>query len=278
MKYKLEYARNWIEDPQVKANLDELPAIIKTSYTHTIQGDPRAYPRPDTSRVMPVTDEDVEWVQKYLQQMMPRYNATISLLKCCQGQIGLDVGICYGLVDIVLREKYGVKVEGAEMPRNIPAYCSMMLNRNIPVTPWDITQEIPPFEPNAFDFLIFTEVLEHVKTDPFRLVSTLATLLKKKGIILISTPNIARLSNIEKLLRGENVIETWPRHLPIGVDITDYVHHVREYTPGEVVELIESAGLEVRDLWMCPQWTHFDLSLHHPLLNDIILIVAVKPE
>ena len=197
----------------------------------------------------------------------------ISLLKEETGR-GLDVGICYGLIDVVLTDDYGVQIEGSELPFNINAYCAIPLNRGLPVTPWDLNSS-PPFERESFSFVVLMEVLEHLKLPPRRTISRISSLIEPGGRLILTTPNLARQSNIEALQHGRNIVEAYREDLPDGVDVTDYVAHVREYTILEVVEHVEQAGLVVQQVLTCNQWAPHD-RLNEPHLNDIMIIDARK--
>ena len=273
--FSLQVAQNAVCDPEVDCYLDRLRPLIRTEYTTTLGGDYRSYPPPNPNEQIPPTGKDIHHILGYLDTVRPRLNAVISLLKDCKGQRGLDVGICYGLIDIVLRERYGVRIEGAELPLNIPAYCSLALNRGIPITPWCLGTP-PPFEPASFDFVVFMEVLEHLKLPPGRTIDTLASLIRPGGMLILTTPNFARYENIAALSRGESIVETYREDLPDDVDVTDYVMHIREYTISEVVEYVENTGLRIEKLLMCNQWSAHDRLLPNPLLNDIMIVCAKK--
>jgi 2-polyprenyl-3-methyl-5-hydroxy-6-metoxy-1,4-benzoquinol methylase len=81
------------------------------------------------------------------------------------------------------------------------------------------------------DCAVFTEVLEHLHY--YYVPSVLEKInraLKRKGYLILTTPNIASLFRRLKLLLGKQPI---------------YRHHVREYTMEEVLELIKGAGFDV---------------------------------
>ena len=274
-RFSLELARNVVRDPEVDRHLDALRPLIRSEYTFTTSGDYRAYPRANPSERIPPTEKEIEHILRYLDKVRPRLNAVIRLLKDRQGQRGLDVGICYGLIDIVLRERYDVLIEGAELPVNIPAYCALVLNRGIPVTPWQLGTP-PPFRQDSFEFVVFMEVLEHLKLPPGRTIKTLASLIKPGGTIVLTTPNFARFENTAKLMRGENIVDQYREDLPGDIDVTDYVGHIREYTVGEIVAYIEDAGLTIEKLLMCNQWSAHDRPLPDPLSNDIMIVSARK--
>lgn len=273
--FQLQAVRNAVCDPEVDHGLDALRLVVRSDYTFTISGDYRSYPPPNPDERMKSTEKDIQNILSYLDQVWPRYNTVISLLKYRRGQRGLDVGTGYGLIDVVLRETYGVLIEGVELPINIPAYCAIPLNHGIPITPWRLGTP-SPFDPESFDFVIFMDVLEHLKLPPGRTIVTLASLIKQGGALVLTAPNLARYENIAKLIGGKSILEAFREDLPDEADVTDHVGHIREYTIAEVIEYVENSGLVIEQLLTCNQWRAHDDLLSNPLLNDIIIVYATK--
>src|SRR5258706_16079499 len=56
-----------------------------------------------------------------------------------------------------------------------------------------------PYKKNFFDVITCLDVIEHVK-DPRILLEKINTVLKKEGILIISTPNIRFSDHLSKLL------------------------------------------------------------------------------
>lgn len=65
----------------------------------------------------------------------------------------------------------------------------------------DITKGLP-FSDNYFDYVIFLEVIEHLR-NPYFVVGEISRILKPKGILILSTPNILNLkSRLRFLFEG----------------------------------------------------------------------------
>jgi len=90
-----------------------------------------------------------------------------------------------------------------------------------------------------FDFIIFTDVLEHVK-DPWTLLAKATSLLKNNGKLLISLPNISYKTVLIDLIKYDQF-----EYASSG--ILDHTH-LRFFTQKSAIELIESAGLKVEKL------------------------------
>lgn len=97
--------------------------------------------------------------------------------------------------------------------------------------------DILPFKNDSFDCVIFCEVLEHFIVDPFHALIQITRVLRIGGYILLSTPNVARLENIARILNGANIYDPYSGHGPHG-------RHNREYTRHEVAWLLSSLGYE----------------------------------
>jgi SAM-dependent methyltransferase len=97
--------------------------------------------------------------------------------------------------------------------------------------------DVFPFKDESFDCVIFCEVLEHFTEDPFHALLQITRILKTGGYILLSTPNVARLENIARILNGANIYDPYSGHGPHG-------RHNREYTRHEVAWLLSNLGFK----------------------------------
>ena len=99
-----------------------------------------------------------------------------------------------------------------------------------------------PFEDETFDVVLLTEVLEHLRDYPARVVSEARRLLKPGGLLLITTPNAAAIQRRADLLVGRSVytpLSDWIGGLP-------HARHAREYTVAELRTLVTHAGFRRR--------------------------------
>jgi len=173
----------------------------------------------------------------------------------------LDVGIAYGFLDIVLKRKYQRAVHGIELPDNIPAYCSLCQQAGIQVKPGILGESDWMPDEACYDVVILGEVLEHLRLSPLRALKQLYITLKPGGYLLLTTPNIARLGHIARLVTGKNILELLPDDGNRLEHITDRVIHIREYTLSEVVALLDRVGFKVEkayDSWCWDRYnTHY---------------------
>ena len=90
----------------------------------------------------------------------------------------------------------------------------------------------------TFDGIVFLETLEHLNRWPEQVLDDIHKLLKPGGILLLSTPNLVRLSNRVRMLLGR------PPNNPFKFTATG-VHHVREYTFSELKDFLPNNKWEL---------------------------------
>jgi SAM-dependent methyltransferase len=90
-----------------------------------------------------------------------------------------------------------------------------------------------------FDVCLFCEVIEHLPFDPAFALFNVARTLRPGGLLLLTTPNPARLENLEKMVRDRASFSD-----PIsGYGI--HGRHNREYAANEFIDLCSATGLTV---------------------------------
>lgn len=92
-----------------------------------------------------------------------------------------------------------------------------------------------PFEDNVFDLVIFGEIIEHLLNDPCAVLREIRRVTKPGGILILTTPNVARLENIARLLSGTNIYDPYSGYGPYG-------RHNREYNQHELDQLLRFEG------------------------------------
>lgn len=95
-----------------------------------------------------------------------------------------------------------------------------------------------PFAAESFDAVVSFDVIEHIDNDEL-FVKELYRVVKKKGIVLIGTPNRHRLSHKIRRLLGKKV--EYP------LKIAENCIHLREYTMEELSSIVRKAGFTVTE-------------------------------
>ncbi|MFP4057184.1 MAG: class I SAM-dependent methyltransferase [Candidatus Brocadiia bacterium] len=106
----------------------------------------------------------------------------------------------------------------------------------------DVEVEPFPYADAAFDVVVSCSLLEHLVRDPMHMMSEIHRVLRPGGFLILTTPNAASVHALWKLLWGRSPCFSTLYH-PTGVH-----RHNHEFTPGEVLRLVENSGFEVDSL------------------------------
>ena len=111
-----------------------------------------------------------------------------------------------------------------------------------------------PFADALFDVVFFCEILEHLQHDPLAVLAQIKRVLKPNGVLILTTPNVARLENRARLLAGENIYDPYSGYGPYG-------RHNREYTRDELGKLLAHAGFAIESCFSAD--VHENLANHY---------------
>lgn len=181
----------------------------------------------------------------------PRKNSKVLELGCADGSFishitqkcgGAPFGLDISPVSVRLAEKNHVKAKVHDLSKRLP------------------------FSDNSFDLVIALEVIEHLfDTDFF--ISEIKRVTKKKGLIVISTPNLASISNRFKLLFGH-----YPKYLEYS---TRGAGHIHLYTLPVLIHQFSNLKLKIRQAtspnFFCPFITK---SWFPPLFKNIAIFLG----
>jgi SAM-dependent methyltransferase len=109
---------------------------------------------------------------------------------------------------------------------------------SIPFQNINVEKEPLPFDDDTFDVILLCEVIEHFTEDPLYALLNISRVLKPGGSLILTTPNVARLENVARLLAGENIYDPYSGYGPYG-------RHNREYTMEELSRLLIHAGFKI---------------------------------
>jgi SAM-dependent methyltransferase len=107
-----------------------------------------------------------------------------------------------------------------------------------------------PFRDAQFDAIIMNEIFEHFNTNLIEVFKDINRILKVKGELFISTPNLKSLVGIRNfLLRGKaysccgEIYEEYEKIEKYG-----HMGHIREYTTTEISLFLKNMGLKPNTL------------------------------
>lgn len=106
----------------------------------------------------------------------------------------------------------------------------------------DLEREHLTVPDGTFDGVLCCEVLEHLTINPVAVLAEVHRVLKPGGWLILTTPNVVSLENILNLLHGRNV------YRPYDLVFGPTWRHNREYTAGEVADLLKGNGFTIDHL------------------------------
>ncbi len=145
----------------------------------------------------------------------------------------LEVGCGAGMTGKYLKELGFEEVVGVELEEAVAREATAHYDR---VIVGNVEQAVLPYDKGYFDCILYGDVLEHL-VDPWKVLREHHSLLKSRGVIVCSIPNIRHYRITKKLLlRGK-----WEYEESGILDRT----HLRFFTIGSMQKMVEDAGFEI---------------------------------
>lgn len=108
----------------------------------------------------------------------------------------------------------------------------------LPFHHFNIELETFPFLTGHFDVMLFCEIIEHLQSDPIKVLMEIKRVLKPGGMLVLTTPNVARLENAVRIITGTNIYDQYSGYGPYG-------RHNREYNRHELGLLLAWCGFDL---------------------------------
>ncbi len=187
--------------------------------------------------------------EAYLREMKNRYVFLLEKIADCVPDGGriLDAGASPGLFTELMR-RCGCEAVGVDLypDMRFPVATgaedtNLFSDMRIPVVKSDIVNEPLPFSDNSFDAVMMNETIEHLLGSPLPCLKEIRRVLKPTGLIFLTTPNVASLSNRIRFMSGRNIYTP----VEVLVNVAPYKCHNREYTMSDMEQLAGMAGLDV---------------------------------
>ena len=111
---------------------------------------------------------------------------------------------------------------------------------------FDAERDRFPYPDAHFSTVLCCELVEHLASDPMRLMCEVNRILKPGGHLLLTTPNAASLRAVKAVLEGYHP-GFYSAYLRPAQEAAE-ARHSREYTPREIELLLVNSGFEVARL------------------------------
>jgi len=170
---------------------------------------------------------------KYLSASRPRHELVKHIPLDCRNV--LEVGCGLGLTGEMIKNELGCQVFGIDVSDDAIEHAREK-NCYTALACVNIEEDDSPFDSQAFDCILYPDVLEHL-VDPWSLLAKHTTLLNPGGTIIASIPNVRHFSALFPLLfRGK-----W-QYQEMGILDSS---HLRFFTRHSIIELFEKSNLEI---------------------------------
>jgi 2-polyprenyl-3-methyl-5-hydroxy-6-metoxy-1,4-benzoquinol methylase len=153
----------------------------------------------------------------------------------------LEIGAGFGVLGTGLGLFSRNKVVATEHPSraylNSKSYHQNLDEHNVEIVLCDLLEGLP-FEDMSFEQVYFCDVIEHL--EPVKIpyvLSEISRVLKPEGELILSTPNLNRLSGLFRFLTGHSI------NPPMDVlKVGETFGHIREFAPKEIKKVLFKAG------------------------------------
>lgn len=196
-----------------------------------------------------VEDAPLEELKTYVTADFKRFVYTLGLVPERSGLKMLELGANPYFTTVLLKKFR----EGELQPANFFDHAGAEGSQRVAVhktgeafvfnyRQFNIETDAFPYEDDSFDVVLFCEILEHLLIDPVHALVEIRRVLKPGGILVLTTPNVARLDNVRKIIAGENIYDPYSGYGPYG-------RHNREYTQQDLFQLLSANGFHVRTMF-----------------------------
>jgi len=107
-------------------------------------------------------------------------------------------------------------------------------------------KDLYPYADGHFETVLACEIFEHLIHDPMHMLVEINRILEDNGNLVLTTPNVASYTAVARVLEQSGNPQLYSKYAdPRGAYADTEIPHVREYTPRELTEAIESAGFDI---------------------------------
>lgn len=162
----------------------------------------------------------------------------------------LDIG-CSPPFVLATLASLGYRATGIDV--NPAAFANSQREFDFDALSCDIEREPLPFPDETFDVVLMCEVFEHLRINPVRTMHEVHRIIRKGGLLHLTTPNLYSLGGLRNFLVDRRAYFYTTRSLYDElnhINLEGFSGHVREYTHREVEGFLARVGFSpVRSLF-----------------------------
>jgi 2-polyprenyl-3-methyl-5-hydroxy-6-metoxy-1,4-benzoquinol methylase len=184
------------------------------------------------------------WVLHKLAETEKRINHVLlatEAIGSLEGKRVMDVGIAWGMWPHIMA-RLGAKVTGVDWSE---LYNQDGLQERHPtlndVVAFDFTKDPWPFKDNSFDMITHLDLIEHVHPPLKHMLDEMHRVLKPKGVLLLTTPNLASFRKRLDMILGNSPTSQIDRFYSDD----PFIEHIKEYTMSELKHLCQLTKFKI---------------------------------
>lgn len=187
-----------------------------------------------------------DWWLNYLSMQEERYYDTFLFIQNTPKNTEiLEVG-CIPCQFHTLLKCFGYNIQGIDIA---PERLKLFIEKyRLNIQKVDIENERFPFNDDSFGLILFNEVIEHLRLNPFNALKEIHRVLRRGGSLLLSTPNITYVHRLNFFLSCRsyqgNPIKIFEKVKNLG-----HIGHYRIYTFLELNEMLTYVGFKVNSVF-----------------------------
>ena len=157
----------------------------------------------------------------------------------------LSIGAGKAFTEYVLSKKKPLKLTIFDFPEVITNNKDQFKESNFSTIEGNFLTDFKKIGNKKFDVLLFCEIIEHIPVSPKKQLEIIKSYLKPNGFLIISTPNVANIYNIRRLIYSKNIFSSAEKLFVNPSQKNDFHCHRREYTMSEILRYCNDCDLEI---------------------------------
>lgn len=153
----------------------------------------------------------------------------------------LDVGT-YPSYLLATLKRIGYNIEGVDL--NPKREIDFIKKEKLKIKKCDIEKDKFPYKNNTFDKIILGEVFEHLYQNPIFALKEINRIMKKDGLLILTTPNAYSLKRVIHFFLGRGLGEN-PYNEFDKLNWAGHLGHIREYSKPELKFFLKEIGFRI---------------------------------